>query len=59
MPGRPHGLQAGERQQRALGAEHPAVLAGGTAACLFECGEKGPYERIDLALFPVSFPEGK
>ncbi len=28
-----------------------AVLPGGKVACLFECGEKDPYENIVLALF--------
>jgi sialidase-1 len=31
------------------------VLPGGAIGCLYECGEKAPYERIVLARFPVKW----
>ena len=31
------------------------VTADGTIGCLFECGEKTPYETISLALFPLEW----
>lgn len=34
-----------------------AILPGPTAACLFECGDAHPYERIDLTTFPLSEEE--
>jgi sialidase-1 len=30
-----------------------AILKSGKIACLFECGEKSPYEQITLAIFTV------
>jgi sialidase-1 len=35
------------------------VLPDRTIACLFERGEKGPYETISLARFPLSWLEDK
>ena len=32
-----------------------AVLPDQTIGCLFECGTSGPYERISLARFPISW----
>jgi len=32
-----------------------AVLADGTIACLYECGDRGPYERIALARFNLAW----
>jgi sialidase-1 len=32
-----------------------AVMADRTIGCLFECGEKGPYETITLALFTLDW----
>jgi sialidase-1 len=35
-----------------------AVLADGRIACLYERGEKGPYEKITLARFSLAWLEG-
>jgi sialidase-1 len=36
-----------------------AVLPDKSIACLFECGEKGPYEKISLARIPLDWLEKK
>jgi len=36
-----------------------AVLPDKTIACLFECGEKSPYEKISLARIPLDWLESK
>jgi sialidase-1 len=36
-----------------------AVLADGSIACLYECGEKSPYERIRLARFDLRWLDEK
>ena len=34
-----------------------AMLDESAAGCLFECGEKTPYEKIEFARFPLSWIE--
>jgi sialidase-1 len=35
-----------------------ALLPGGDVVCLFECGEKHPYERLALCRFPADASDG-
>ena len=35
------------------------ILPDGTAACLYEAGEKNPYERIDFARFDLDWLKGR
>jgi hypothetical protein len=34
-----------------------AILPDGTIGCLFECGQRAPYEKIVLARFALSWLE--